>query len=253
MQGSIISHIDIAQALVVIFFVFFAGLVLHLRQEDKREGYPLKDPAGGPDAVGFPPMPAPKSFLLLDGAVVTAPHAEHERPFAARRQFPFPGAPITPTGDPLQDGVGPAAFVDRKDEPIIWNEDQRQMAPLRALSGWSLGPDDPDPRGMEVIGSDGAVAGVVADVWIDRSVKIVRYLEVETAPGAPPALLPIYHADIRRRQNRVKVRAVRAAQFNDAPRLREPDRITAREEDRVNAFYAGGRFFNETADAPEHA
>jgi photosynthetic reaction center H subunit len=56
--SAITDHLDFAQLLVVAFFIFFAGLILHLRAEDKREGYPLKDPAGGPDQVGFPEIPA---------------------------------------------------------------------------------------------------------------------------------------------------------------------------------------------------
>ncbi len=244
-QGAIIGDIDIAQLVVAAFVLFFLGLVYHLRQEDKREGYPLVDPADGSPSVGFPPLPEPKTFLLPDGTIVTAPHPERERDLAARRLFPFPGAPLTPTGDPLADGVGPAAFALRRELPLRHATDGIQVAPMRTLSGWSLAEGDPDPRGMTVIGSDGATAGVVRDLWIDRSVKILRYLEVEIegGPEARRALLPLHYTDIKRRRGVIKSNAIRAAQFADAPRLVDPDVITAREEDRVNAFYAGCRFF----------
>jgi len=247
--GHIISQIDVAQVMVWLFFLFFGGLILHLRAEDKREGYPLKDPAGGGDEQGFPAMPAPKTFILIEGGLAYAPHPETERPLAARRQFDFPGSPLVPTGDPLADGVGPAAFVARKDAPLIYETDKIQLAPMRALDGWSLADGDPDPRGMTVIGADGVAAGVVRDLWIDRSVKILRYLEVEVTLGddARRTLLPIFYTDIRRRKGAVKVRAVRAAQFRFAPQLREPNSVTAREEDQVNAFYAGAQFFNRQA------
>lgn len=245
-NGAIIGNLDVAQLMVILFFIFFAGLVLHLRREDKREGYPLKDPAGGRDSIGFPDMPPPKTFQLLQGGPVTAPHPEREPDLAARRLFNFPGSPITPTGDPLRDGVGPAAFPLRSTEPLIYQRGMVQVLPLRALQGWVIADGDPDPRGMNVIGADGGVAGVVSDIWIDRSVKILRYLEVEVTKGPEPrrVLLPIYYADIKRKQGRIKVGALSAGQFAEAPATADPDRITAREEDQVNAFYAGARFFN---------
>ena len=247
--GSIFANLDVAQLLVIIFFGFFAGLVIHLRREDKREGYPLTDPADGRPSTGFPDMPAPKTFHLLDGGTTTAPHPEHERDLDGRRQFNFPGSPITPNGDPLQGGVGPAAFVARRDKPMIYQRGMVQVLPMRTLEGWQLADGDPDPRGMTVVGADGAVAGVVRDLWIDRSVKILRYLEVELIGDAETrtALLPIYYTDIKRKQGRVKVSAIRAAQFVQAPATGDPDCITAREEDQVNAFYAGAKFFNTEA------
>jgi photosynthetic reaction center H subunit len=177
---------------------------------------------------------------------VTAPHAEAEPDLAARRMFNFPGSPITPTGDPLREGVGPAAYPLRREEPMIYQRGMVQVAPMRALADWSVVDGDPDPRGMEVVGADGVVAGVVSDLWIDRGVKILRYLEVELTGFPEPrrALLPIYYADVKRKQGRIKVNALSAAQFAEAPFTADPDRITAREEDQVNAFYAGGRFFN---------
>jgi photosynthetic reaction center H subunit len=244
-NGAIFENIDIAQLVLVGFFIFFGGLILYLRQEDKREGYPLKDPAGRPDSVGFPGLPAPKTFLLMEGGQVSAPHPEIPRDLAARRLHPNPGSPLTPVGDPLLDGVGPAAFALRRDQPMIYRPGELQMAPMRVLEGWSITKGDPDPRGMMVVGVDGVEVGQVLDLWIDRGVKILRYLEVAVTagPSRRTALVPIYHADIQRDRRRVKVGAVRAAQFAYSPELRHPDRITALEEDQVNAFYAGGKFF----------
>ncbi len=240
--GAITGDLDVAQLLVIVFCVFFFGLVLYLRREDKREGYPLVDPAGGSDGEGYPSMPAPKTFRLPGGGVVTAPHAETERALAAEQAFPFPGASLTPTGDPLIDGVGPAAWsAVRRDEPLWFSAGVTQMAPAR-VCGWRVAKGDVDPRGLPVIDAWGARAGVVRDLWIDRGVNILRYLEVELDDGGR-ALLPIHHTDIRRIQARVALRAVRAARVAEAPRPASADRITAREEDRLTAFYAGAAFF----------
>ena len=241
--GAIIGDLDVAQLLVIVFCVFFAGLVLYLRREDKREGYPLVDPAGGSDGDGFPSMPTPKLFRLPEGGVVTAPHAETEREVRAAAAFPFPGASLAPIGDPLADGVGPAAWsAVRRDEPLWFSAGVTQMAPARDLPGWTVVRGDVDPRGLPVIDGWGDRAGVVCDLWVDRGVKILRYLEVELDAGGR-ALLPIHHTDIRRIQARVALRAVRAARVVEAPRPAAPDQLTAREEDRLTAFYAGAVFF----------
>jgi photosynthetic reaction center H subunit len=244
-SGGLVGDFDVAQLMVILFVLFFVGLVLHLRQEDKREGYPLKDPAGGPDQQGFPPIPSPKTFLLMDGGSTTAPHLEVERPIAARRFPNVPGSPLIPTGDPLADGVGPASYALRKTTPLIYEVGKIQVLPLRSLPDWGLAYADQDPRGLRVISADNVDVGVVVDLWIDRSVKILRYLEVEVklAVGTRRSLLPIYYTDIKARKGVVKVSAIRSLQFAEVPRTIAPDTITAREEDQVNAFYAGAKFF----------
>ncbi len=246
-NGAIIGDVDIAQLLVVAFFIFFFGLVLHLRTEDKREGYPLLDPAGGSDGDGFPPMPAPKAFLLPQGGVVTAPHPEHERPLAAGRAFPFPGSSLEPTGDPVADGVGPASWALRFEEPLWFAPGVAQVEPMRTMPGWTLAKGDIDPRGLPVIDAWGARAGAVRDLWLDRGVKTLRYMEVEADDGGR-TLLPLHHTDLRRLQARVALKGrLRAAHVTGAPRLASPDLVTAREEDRVNAHYAGAAFYAREA------
>ena len=58
--GSITSHIDVAQVVLYAFWVFFALLILYLRREDKREGYPLVEGPIGAEGDGVTPIPAPK-------------------------------------------------------------------------------------------------------------------------------------------------------------------------------------------------
>ena len=106
----------------------------------------------------------------------------------------------------------------------------------------------PIRAGVTVVDNRFVPVGVVAELWVDRSVKILRYLEVAlTVPEAPDAhvLLPIYYADISKR--RVRVRALLAHQFVHVPRIASLDQITAREEDRVSAYYANGLIFSRNA------
>jgi photosynthetic reaction center H subunit len=247
--GAITSDIDVTEVVLAAFFLFFLGLVYHLRQEDKREGYPAIDTTNGRRLIGFPVPPSPKTFKLLDGGKAITPRIDPPQPVAARALHNFPGAPLTPTGDPLRDGVGPAAYAQRRDEPLIFGEGKIQVLPMRTLEDWEVFEGATDPRGMAVISADGKSVGVVRDLWIDRSVKILRYLEVELLSPARSALVPIYYTNIKANRRRILVKALSARQFAEAPDLREPDRITAREEDRVNAYYAGAAFFGRRYDS----
>ena len=57
-SGAITSYIDVAQVTLYAFWAFFAGLILYLRREDKREGYPLESERSSRVRVeGFPAMP----------------------------------------------------------------------------------------------------------------------------------------------------------------------------------------------------
>ena len=248
MTGAITGYIDVAQLTLYAFWVFFAGLIFYLRREDKREGYPLKSDRSGQVVVqGLPPVPSPKRFLLADGRVVSVPRPDEQwsEPAAARAGGFWPGAPLVPTGNPMLDAMGPAAYADRVDAPDLSFEDQLpRLVPLRAAPAFFLAEEDPDPRGMEVFGADRLRAGVVFDAWIDRSETLVRYVEVAVDAIAPQSVLvPMTMLQIDRARRRIAVRSITAAQFAQVPQLRHPDQVTLLEEDRIMAYYGGGTLY----------
>lgn len=250
--GAITGHIDVAQVVLYAFWIFFAGLVLYLLRENKREGYPLvSDRTDGRVVVqGFPATPEKKPFLLADGSTVVQPRPDNEPPLAAVPVSPVPGSPLTPTGDPMQDGVGPAAYALRADEPeLAFDGKVPKIIPLRLASGFHLDAEDPDPRGMEIVAADGKVAGTCRDLWVDRSEVILRYLEAEVPTPAGPrqVLVPMTLVRIDAKRRKVLVSAVLARHFAFAPGLRSPERITMREEDRICAYFGGGHRY-ATAD-----
>jgi photosynthetic reaction center H subunit len=153
---------------------------------------------------------------------------------------PHPGAPEVPTGDPMQDGVGAAAWADRADRPDLTVEGEPRMQPMSVLDGWEIHPRDPDPRGMRVIGADGQVAGKVTDIWVDRAEPQIRYLSVTLEAGGTPVLLPMGYARVHRATGSVHVKAIMANQFARVPRPAANDRVTLLEEDKIFAYYAGG-------------
>jgi photosynthetic reaction center H subunit len=239
--GAFTHYIDIPQVVLYLFWLFFAGLIYYLRREDKREGYPLESNRSQNIRVqGFPPIPAPKTFKLRDGDVVQAPSPKAG--VSAGPAAPY-SAPQRPTGNPLLAGVGPGAYVERADVPDLTAEGHPKIVPLRAAPGYSVAPEDPDPRGMTVLGADGKVAGTIRELWIDLSEPQIRYLEVTS--GASTALLPINFARIDGSHRRIQVKAILADQFAHVPGTAEPDVITLREEDRITAYFAGGYLYAE--------
>ena len=248
-KGELTAYLDVAQVTLYVFWVFFFGLIFWLRKEDRREGYPLEsDPTGKVKDVGAGILFArPKTFRVRSGETFTAPNFRRdERPVAARRVGNWPGAPMVPTGNPLVDGVGPAAWAERADRPDLTWDGKPKIVPSRADPHYGVASGDPDPRGMTVRGADGKVAGTVTDIWVDRAEHVVRYLEVDAGAGAGPLLVPMNLAKVVANEVKgrsIRVRSILAAQFGQVPRIKSPDTVTFLEEDRICAYFAGGNLY----------
>lgn len=247
MHLQITPHIDVALIVLNAFFLFFLGLVVYLRREDRREGYPLEhELTGRLESEGGPILTAsPKTFRLPFGhGSVTTPTKGREPVdvAGARRTDNFAGAPIEPTGNPLVDGVGPAAWADRAERPDVDWEGHVRIVPISKTEGFFVAKGDPDPRGFIVIAADGQPAGKVTDFWIDRADRLIRYLQVELA-GGKQVLMPMTVSTIDRTYARVSTDAITAAQFADVPVVASPDQITFYEEERVQAYFGGGYLY----------
>lgn len=245
LPGALTGQLDAVQILVALFFLFFAGLIYYLRREDKREGYPLWDvsPRNVP-IEGFPPVPPTKVYLLMEGGTTTMPHRFEP---SATRAIPaegYFGAPLIPIGDAMLAEVGPGAYPMRKAVPLL-SEGQPQVQPTRVAAGWDVMKGDADPRGMKVFDAGKTEVGTVVDLWVDRGVKILRYLEVELHgdPAASHVLVPIFRTDVREKRRVVLIEAMLAGHVRLAPRLGNPDMITAREEDQVNAYFSAAHMY----------
>jgi photosynthetic reaction center H subunit len=250
--GAFTGYVDAAQVTLYVFWAFFAGLIYYLRREDKREGYPLDDDrtlhtADRTVLGNIPGIPSPKTYLLSTGGVIQAPKKEpppttgNSLPVA-----PWPGAPLQPLGDPMLAAVGPGSFVHRHEVAAETPEHDAKIVPMRETPERFVDPKSPDPRGMVVRGADGRNAGVVEDLWIDKSEDMVRYLEVRlTLPGATTrnVLVPMVMVRLRPRWRQVRVKAILAQHFANIPLTRLPDRVTFREEDRIVGYFGGGYLY----------
>jgi photosynthetic reaction center H subunit len=159
---------------------------------------------------------------------------------------PSAGSPMIPTGDPLVDGVGPAAYVMRGMHPAVLHDGGTPaIVPLRLEPEFSVDASDPDPRGYDVLDADGVVAGKCVDVWLDKSEMIFRYIEVAVMSdmGERTMLYPVPLIRVDGERRVVTVRTLLAKHFAKAPLLSYRDSITLREEDMVAAYCAGGQLY----------
>lgn len=239
------DYIDIPQMVLYAFWIFFAGLIWYLRQEDKREGYPLESERSKNIKVeGLPWMPEPKTFILPHGGTVSAPRPEPAQPpVRATPIGPWPGAPLIPTGNPLADGVGPGSWTLRSDKPDVMVDGSPVIVPLRSDRQFSVTPGTPDAVGMTVTGADDEVAGTVRDIWVDRADTLARYFEVTLAAGGRNVLVPVPFAKVDVGTRDIRVVSILASQFGGVPATRNPDLITLREEDQITAYFAAGRLY----------
>ncbi len=245
--GQISNQLDIPTLAFWVFVLFFVGLVFWLQRESKREGYPLRASPFTTELMdGFPPPAAQtRTYILNEGGTTEAPHHYEQAPTQARPMHQFDGTAFYPLGNPLLAGIGPGSWVMRRDSVALTERGEKLMEPLRDMGGWSVEREDADPRGMAVFDWRWNAIGSVTDVWIDRGSKVIRLLEVElqAVAGAGRVLVPLLHTEIREKSRRVRVTSLWAHQFADVPKPATAGEITAREEERLNAYYAAGFFY----------
>jgi len=239
--------VDVAELALIAFFMFFLALVYWLRREDRREGYPLEHEVTGriETVGGLLSTATPKRFFLpFDRGVVSLPRLREEGrepvKFAAKRLENFAGAPYVPTGNPLADGVGPAAYAERARWPDQDAHGRARIVPLSGEANISVWSGGRDPRGMKVTAADGVVAGTVRDMWIDRAEHQIRYLEVETT-GGKTVLAPMAMASVSAKG--VSIDAINAADYDGVPQLETAGEITRYEEERIIGYFGGGYLY----------
>jgi photosynthetic reaction center H subunit len=239
--GAITQYVDVAQLVLYLFWLFFAGLIYYLVRENHREGYPMETDTGRGTVTGWP-VPKPKTYQLPHGGEVSFPNDKvSPQPLVAEKALPWSGSPIHPTGaNPMLDGVGPGAWADRADTPDLTWDGRPKIVPLRVATDYGVSENDTDPRGLPVTGADGETAGTVKDLWIDQSEHMFRYLEV-ALDGGRTVLLPVNFSRIKR--DGVKVASILASQFAQVPGTKRDDQITFLEEEKIMAYYGAGTLY----------
>ena len=241
------GKIDLALIVTDLFVLCFIALILYLRKEDRREGYPLEDDVTGrlEPSGGMLWMAKPKTFKLAFHAHdTTVPNSVREsQDVNARRSGRAPGLPLLPNGDPLLAGVGPGSYAQRPDTPDSLSHGEPKIAPLRVATTFFVERKDINPVGLTVVGADGVAAGVVTDVWIDRAEYLIRYLEIELKGSGKHVLAPMAMVIVNKGKKLIVVDALLGAQFENIPTLANPDVITMYEEERVTAYFGAGTLY----------
>ncbi len=243
----IVGTFDVTEMVFLAFVLFFIALVFYLRREDRREGYPLEDEVTGRvDSDGGALLTASTKTFHMPfgrGTVTTPTHGREKVDIAGARTFRSPGAPYYPTGNPLADGIGPAAWANRANHTDLDAQGRARIVPIGAAEHISVHRKDSDPRGMSVIAADGAIAGTVTDLWVDRAEHVIRYLEVDTGTGK--VLAPMGMAKVGR--GSVVIDAINAADYAGVPKPVTPGQITLYEEERIVAYFGGGYLYANRA------
>ncbi len=249
MSGSIVGSLDVAQVVLYTFWIFFAGLIWYLRQEDRREGYPLEDDvSGGYNKRPFLFIPDKKTFVLPHGQGITQvpDFRRDEVPVNAVRTSRATGYPLEPVGNPMLAGVGPGSWAPRQDIPDLTAHGEVRIVPMRIATGFDIAAGETDPRGLPVMGCDKVVAGTVIDVWVDRSEQLIRYYEVELVGGERSVLLPNNFVVLRTGRDKLTYLYVHAAtseQFALVPAHANPEAVTRLEEDKIAAYFGSGLLY----------
>lgn len=239
----IVGGLDVAELVVYLFFLFFLGLVIYLRREDRREGYPLEHDITGNvyawDTNILQTAPTKTFVLPFDRGTLSAPDINAARDPMPANVTPraHAGTPFEPLGNPLTSGVGPGGYAQRADRPDVDMHNQPRIVPARVAPQIIVEKSDTDPRGLPLIGLDDVIAGTVRDIWVDRSEHVIRYLEIALSGGGT-ILVPMAMSRVTKRA--VKVDAVTGAQFAGAPQLRSPDQITLLEEEKIIGYFGAG-------------
>ena len=253
----IVGTFDVAELAFLLFFGFFVALVFYLNKESRREGYPLEDADSGRIHPGSLFDGDKKSFQLPHGRGTYVPEdvARDDINVPAVRAFKGSGAPFVPTGNPMTDGMGPAAWANRAKYPDLTFDGRPRILPIAQSHELIVSPQDPQLIGWPVVAADGVTAGKVSDIWVDQAEHIIRYLEVETTTGKKvlaPMMVAVVHGNslidallpiLEDKPKYVEIDAITAAQFEDAPALETAGIITRYEEDRIQAYFGGGYMY----------
>ena len=238
---------DLASAAIWGFWLFFAILVVYLQVENQREGYPLVDDDGSPaSSPGLFPLAKDKTFILRDGRgtvnVPTDQRPDRNIDAVLARTSESGGSPYVPTGDPMVDGVGPASWCERRDEPELDGHGHAKIRPLSRATDFNVSSGI-DPRGLPVQTSDKEVVGRITDMWIDIPEQFVRYLVVDLNPegSGQQRMIPMNFARIKR--NKVQIDSLHQQHMAGIPTIRGTEQITLLEEEKIMAWFGGGTLY----------
>ncbi len=113
---------------------------------------------------------------------------------------------------------------------------------MRLAEGFGIDENDPDPRGMAVVGADGVSGGTVTDVWVDVPEHMIRYLEVDIG-GGKRALFPFALTVVDGDAREIAVQSLMGHQFANVPGVADPNQVTRLEEEKIFGYFGAGTLY----------
>lgn len=132
-------YFDLPTLLIYLFWIFFALLIIYIRREDKRVGYPLESDRPTLAVQGYPAIPAPRAPRAKHPALKGTDTPMHQQPTpeegmksaspgdaavaamyaveAARKAKASGAAPAPPAAPPAMTHAAPEAAPDIAPEP----------------------------------------------------------------------------------------------------------------------------------------
>jgi len=77
------NYFDLPTILIYLFWIGFALLIIYIRREDKRVGYPLDSDREGVPVQGYPAIPSPRTPRPKHPALVGSATPMHVQPLPA--------------------------------------------------------------------------------------------------------------------------------------------------------------------------
>ena len=253
--GAITQYVDVAQLVLYLFWIFFAGpRLLPRAPRTIARATRWRPTASISRSIGGWPVPSAQDLQAVrrPRGQRAQPAARSARATPPSRATAYAGAPLVPVGDPMQAACGPGRLCPSAHD-VPDHRLPRPPAHRAACAPWppatTCRAKSTDPRGLPVrgrrwrSGRQGAV-----DLWVDHSRTSCRYFEVEVSLAhavRASVLLPVTFARVHR--DRVAVKSVLLGhQLAGVPGSRnQPDQVTLLEEEKICAYYGAGTLYAE--------
>ena len=146
-------------------------------------------------------------------------------------------------------GVGPGSYAERADETYKTADGHDLIVPLRVATNYGVPAGEREPDRVRSVGARIGLrpASSATSGSTGRSACCAT-TKSRSADGRR-VLLPVNFANVDTKRRRIGVNALLAGQFAGVPAIRNPDKVTLLEEDKITAYYGAGTLYATAARA----
>jgi photosynthetic reaction center H subunit len=240
------GNFDLASLSIWLFWLFFAGLIYYLQTENMREGYPLQDEDGNPGPNSTFPMPSDKTFTRPFGQPsVTVPSGQRpdRADLALARSARTTASPIRPPATRSSMAWVPPPGRTARTGPNSTGTAMRRSSRWRASPtsssppGATRGAFRCSPRTTRSWRMSPTCGSTLRSTWSATS----RWNSSPSTARASGSSRSPWRVSRRRW---VEIASLKSGHFAGVPRTASDAQITKLEEDKICAYYAGGKLYS---------